>query len=61
MHFSSAVPPGKSLLMNVDGELNDVNYVLLGLPFDITSIYLRVPDTLCYAHPGNAVFYSLCP
>lgn len=47
--------------MNVDGELNDVNYVLLGLPFDITSIYLRVPDTLCYAHPGNAVFYSLCP
>ena len=47
--------------MNVDSELRDVNYALLGLPFDTTRISIRLLGTLCSAHPGNTVFYPLCP
>ena len=59
--FFISCPPGNSLIMNVDNELSDVDYVLLGLPFD-TSIYIRLPGILCNIHPGNFIlfYFILC-
>lgn len=52
-------PPGSSLIMNVKSESSDWNYVVLGLPFDTTSIYIRLLGILQSLTWKCSILFSL--